>query len=194
MSILIPQNSVAQLLAQAEGVGAIAEFDLGLPQCLQTLIIRTTSSVVTPATQLIPSAIIVTHTDQYLLYVRVEDVPLKYVGVEFSSSTGGTSSALIIQQSDLIVTIPRYLDPVALIAPSLPGSKSFNTWYLVNTAQIPEDVPAFNEITNDFSVRTVAYQLLGEPLPGITLKQYSLVQVMENKSGLLELILREKQR
>jgi len=194
MSILTPQNSVATLLAHAEGIGAIAEFDLGLPQCLQTLIIRTTSSVVTPATQLLPSAIAVTNTDQYLLYVRVEEVPLRYVGVEFSSSTGGTSSALIIQQSDLIVTIPRYLHPGALIAPSLPESKNFNTWYLVNTAELPEDAPSFNEITNGFSGRTVAYQTIGEPLPAETLKQYSLVQVMENKSGNLQLVMREKQK
>jgi len=194
MSILTPQNSVATLLAHAEGIGAIAEFDLGLPQCLQTLIIRTTSSVVTPATQLLPSAIAVTNTDQYLLYVRVEEVPLRYVGVEFSSSTGGTSSALIIQQSDLIVTIPRYLHPGALIAPSLPGSKNFNTWYLVNTDELPEDAPSFNEITNGFSGRVVAYQVTGEPLPALTLEQYSLIQVMENKSGNLQLMMREKQR
>jgi len=193
MSILIPQNSVADLLAHAEGIGAIAEFDLGLPQCLQTLIIRTTHSVVTPATQLTPSAIAVTNTDQYLLYVRVEEVPLKYVGVEFSGS-GGTSSALIIQQSDLIVTIPRYLHPGALIAPSLPGSKNFNTWYLVNTVELPEDAPSFNEITNGFSGRVVAYRTIGEPLPAETLEQYSLIQVMKNKSGNMQLVMREKQR
>ena len=194
MSILIPQNSVADLLAHAEGIGAIAEFDLGLPQCLQTLVIRTTISVVTPATQQAQSAIDVTNTNQYLLYVRVEDVPLKYVGVEFSDSGSGTSSGLTIQQSDIIVTIPRYFAPSALIAPSLPGSKSFNTWYLINTAKLPENAPTFNEITNDFSGRTVAYQTIGEPLLALTLKQYSLIQVMESKSGLLKLIMREKQR
>jgi len=194
MSILIPQNSVATLLAHAEGVGAIAEFDLGLPQCLKTLIIRTTISVVTPATQLLPSAIAVTNTDQYLLYVRVEDVPLKYVGVEFSSSSGGTSSGLTIQQSDSIVTIPRYLHPNALITPIMPGAKSFNTWYLVNTSELSEDVPNSNKIVNGFLGRTVGYQTVSEPLPALTLEQYSLVHVMKNKAGNLQLVMREKQK
>jgi len=74
------------------------------------------------------------------------------------------------------------------------GSKNFNTWYLVNTSELPEDVPNFQRITNGFSGRTVAYRTIGEPLPALTLEQYSLVHVMENKSGSLQLVMREKQK